>query len=457
MSGTINAAARAPASSHARAVTVPDTRATHWQRRLAQWLGTSNAAFRAACLLACAAIFAAHMLYVLVGDNPEGIRLTVGAYDFAGALVLALGLEPGGWGDPTLALVVVNAAAFVLFALGVWAVTADRVRHGRRVLGWVALQIFIGVTFESDLLYIVAAELPMVFALRHALLWLLGQTITMVCVWVGVFWLHSGDITVAVGEATIVLEGMALAQLFALVAMSVVMTVAWQAFAFMLGYVAMSERRSRLAAAHANAELRATHHLLAESAKANERLRIARDLHDGLGHHLAALGLHLELAARHAPEPDGGPLRTAQAIAKALFGEVRAAVGRERGEQPLDLRGSLERLCAGVPEPRVELDFDVDCRVADPAVAHAVFRGVQESVSNAVRHARAHTVSVGIRRTHRGVTVEVVDDGVGRDEVRYGHGLDGMRERIEGLGGVLDVGAAPGRGLSVRFVVPDHA
>ena len=124
-----------------------------------------------------------------------------------------------------------------------------------------------------------------------------------------------------------------------------------------------------------------------------------------------------------------------------------------REEAPLDLSGALQTLVAGIPHPRVHLDIENDLRV-EAALAHTIFRCVQEALTNALRHAGAENVFLSIEMNDEIIALTVRDDGRGAAELRAGHGLSGLRERIEGLGGKIEVAAQPGVGLTLRALLP---
>jgi signal transduction histidine kinase len=110
-------------------------------------------------------------------------------------------------------------------------------------------------------------------------------------------------------------------------------------------------------------------------------------------------------------------------------------------------------LIAGIPHPRVHLRFEDDLRV-DAALAHTVFRCVQEALTNAVRHARAENVYLVIETKADTVAVTVRDDGRGVAELQAGHGLSGLRERIEAMGGKIEIEVQAGAGLTLRALFP---
>jgi signal transduction histidine kinase len=230
-------------------------------------------------------------------------------------------------------------------------------------------------------------------------------------------------------------------------------TCGFMLFAVSAAHLARSEASARESLAKVNAELRATHALLADNARMAERLRISRDLHDVLGHNLTSLTVHLDVADRLAQGASVQHVRCARAIAGTLLDEVRGVVSQIR-VQPVDLRATLLSLTEGLPGLRVDLTIPDELTALDPARADAILRCVQELITNTLRHAQAHELSIEIRQAVDGaLSIAARDDGRG-GEVIEGHGLAGMRERFEALGGSLSIACAPGRGFSVEGQIP---
>jgi signal transduction histidine kinase len=232
-----------------------------------------------------------------------------------------------------------------------------------------------------------------------------------------------------------------------------VSTCGFELFAVSAAHLARSEATARQSLATANAELRATHALLADNARMAERLRISRDLHDVLGHNLTSLTVHLDVASRLAQGASVEHVRCARTIAGTLLDEVRGVVSQIR-VQPVDLRATLLSLTEGLPGLRVDLTLPDELTALDPARADAILRCVQELITNTLRHAQAQELSIEIRQSLDGaLSIAARDDGRG-GEVVEGHGLAGMRERFEALGGSLAIACAPGRGFSVQGQIP---
>jgi signal transduction histidine kinase len=233
-------------------------------------------------------------------------------------------------------------------------------------------------------------------------------------------------------------------------------TCGFELFALSAAHLARSEAQAREHLMRANAELRATHALLAESTRMAERLKISRDLHDVIGHSLTSLTVHLDVAGRLTRGGGVEHIRCARQLAGALLSEVRDVVSQIR-VQPVDLRATLRSLTEGLVALRVNLVIPDDLTALDAVRADAILRCVQELITNTLRHAQAGELHVEIQQSDAGgVVIRAQDDGRGGANVE-GHGLAGMRERFESLGGKLSFSSAPGRGFSVHGYIPAAA
>jgi len=225
----------------------------------------------------------------------------------------------------------------------------------------------------------------------------------------------------------------------------------FQSFAAVAVYIARREADARQALAWANAELRATRSLLEEASRVNERTRIARELHDVIGHDLTALGLQLEIATHVTCEQAPAHVAKARDVTARLLRNVRDVVGAMRASEGTDLREALRTLVRDLPGLTVHLRLPEALFVDDAARAHCVLRCVQEIVTNTLRHARAGNLWINIEQRPGGIAVDARDDGRGADAVRAGHGLSCMRARIEELGGFLQIASAPSFSVTAQL------
>ncbi len=228
----------------------------------------------------------------------------------------------------------------------------------------------------------------------------------------------------------------------------------FSAFVFLLSLFAREQFQARELLRATNAQLQATRGLLADSSRSAERLRIARDLHDVMGHHLTALSLNLEVAVHQQGEAARDHVHKAQQIARSLLADVRRVVSDLREEDQLDLGEALPHLVDGITGLKVHLKLPPSLQVPDAALAQDVLRLVQEAVTNCIRHARARNLWLQIHLLERGLHIHVQDDGRGRERLQPGNGLTGMQERVEHMGGWMKVETAAGKGFKLEFFVP---
>ena len=231
----------------------------------------------------------------------------------------------------------------------------------------------------------------------------------------------------------------------------------FQAFAALTGHYAGTREQAREHLARVNAELLATRRLLEESARAGERLKLSRELHDVAGHSLTALKLNLARLARDAALREREEIAVSVRLADDLLAQIRQVVGALRAHDGLDLRAALEALSAPMPGVRVALDVEAGLRVDDLDQAEALLRCAQEAITNALRHGRAGTIRIALRREAGALTLRVDNDGLAPAQLREGHGLTGMRERLAAVGGTLELESTPPRGLRLTARIPEPA
>jgi signal transduction histidine kinase len=224
-----------------------------------------------------------------------------------------------------------------------------------------------------------------------------------------------------------------------------------------LGFQLLAFAVARLYAqkARTNAELRAAKSAAEENSRLSERLRIARELHDVLGHRLTALRLHLEAAERTTEGAARETCRTANALAAEALGDVRAVVASLREDDRIDLATALRAIAADLPgPPRVHLTIPPALTCADGPRSLALLRCAQEIVTNATRHAGAENLWLEVVEDGGALELAARDDGRGAERPAPGAGLRGMRERVESAGGAVQWTTAPGAGFSLRARLP---
>ncbi|MFI9010885.1 sensor histidine kinase [Actinosynnema sp. NPDC053489] len=242
--------------------------------------------------------------------------------------------------------------------------------------------------------------------------------------------------------------------------------------AYFFGDMAWVSARREAELEHRAEQLRRSQEQNTRGAIVAERVRIARDLHDVVAHHVSVMGVQAGAARRvldRDPELAREALRTVEDTARTAIGELRGLLGVLRADPEEEVReGAGERSSPGLDQLP---ELAEQARSAGLAVAHgvygeprpvpegvalSVYRIVQESLTNVVRHADASRADVRVRFLEKSLEVEVADDGRGRAGASggAGFGLVGMRERVAVHGGELEAGPRRDAGYLVRARFP---
>jgi signal transduction histidine kinase len=223
----------------------------------------------------------------------------------------------------------------------------------------------------------------------------------------------------------------------------------------------VARRAASEVAAHAAEEARA--------AVADERARIARELHDVITHNLNVMVLHASAAAgvvEQAPDRARASLQAIEATGRGALVEMRRLLGVLRDHDlagapraPQPRLAALDDLVAQARAAHVDVTIDVDADdLLTDGVELAAYRIVQESLSNAIRHAPGSSVRVAVRQADGHLHVDVVNSNPSAvadpAPSSGGHGLIGMRERVSVFGGSLHTGPRPDGGFAVHATIP---
>jgi two-component system, NarL family, sensor histidine kinase DesK len=200
-----------------------------------------------------------------------------------------------------------------------------------------------------------------------------------------------------------------------------------------------------------NRKLRKANEEIEHLAKVAERERIARDLHDVLGHTLSVITLKSELAGKlidRDPQRAGQEIREVEQISRQALSDVRDTI---RGYRSKGLVAELAQAKSTLETAGVVVQCDASTMVKLPALHEGVLSlAVREAVTNAVRHAQARTCHLRLEQQNGSFRLEIVDDGRGGFQSE-GNGLRGMRERVEMLGGTLDHDTHAGTRLTITL------
>lgn len=341
----------------------------------------------------------------------------------------------------------INLSLLAGFCLACWRAT----RRGgtplsmRGVTILLIAQVIAATGTSLELLVVVAAELPLVLPPRQARRWLLivlGTT-SLVFGLLALGLITNADQSGPLSPARLALDW--------------ITSLVWEGFAFGIGGLAAAEASQRGALQAMNTELTAAQSQLADHSRLAERLAIARELHDSVGHHLTAVSVQLELARQLCDGRAAEVVSRAGAMTRHALDEVRHVVDPLRRPRLRDLRAGLEEMTRLAVRPVVTLDVDDALPPLRAAASHALYRCAQEALTNAVRHSEARELTLSLRAHAGGVLLHARDNGRGRAAVVPGHGLGGMRERLAALGGHLAIETAPGRGFQLSAWMPADA
>ena len=251
--------------------------------------------------------------------------------------------------------------------------------------------------------------------------------------------------------------------------------VSWAVGALLLGGSVRGRSAERAAMEERARQLAETRDEEARRRVAEERVRIARDLHDSVAHSMASISVQAGVGAHvldERPEDARAALLAIKHASRDALAELRATLSMLRSSEAASREpaAGLDRLASLVESSRaaglpVEVVIEGDPRPLPPAVDMAAFRIVQESLTNVIRHAGPARATVAVRHGNDGLEVEVTDDGKGAVDGNGdgtgdakggggGHGLAGMRERVAVLGGELHTGPGHGGGYRVRARFP---
>jgi len=371
--------------------------------------------------------------------------------------------------------IVGSTVAYLVFGAAYWLVTRDLgMRRPRKFdIGLLAVLTLSAIAVSklsvtglgSILLMLVSGVIPWLMPVGAGVAWLILQNVPLIPVF----------------------ENLGFTPWFAV--LQAMMYVGYSSFTFITGLVARQQAAAREEQRRLNAELRATRALLAESSRMSERLRISRELHDLLGHHLTALSLNLEVAGHLAEGKALEHVRQSHTLAKLLLTDVREAVSEMREERGVDLSSALKVLVEGVPALQVGLELPESLRIDDPErIPEYVMRAFAtamngrpgpvvvalpedmlvervavpdapafEPVETWPRHAGATQLTLRLSEDADGLRLEARDNGRGARVAAPGNGLRGMRERLSACGGRVDIITAPGEGFALDVRLPLEA
>jgi signal transduction histidine kinase len=206
-----------------------------------------------------------------------------------------------------------------------------------------------------------------------------------------------------------------------------------------------------------NARLEAERQANVQRTAAEEQARMARELHDIIGHSVSVMTIQAAAAGDafdSRPAQVREALRAIESTGRETLAELRRLLAGLNGSfAPAPGLGNLDALVERVRSAGLAVELSGDPPPLPPSVDLTAYRIVQEALTNTLKHAHATTARVGIRHNGGALEIVVIDDGQGAEEVTPGHGIIGMRERAASFGGELTAGPEPG-GFAVRARIP---
>jgi two-component system sensor histidine kinase DesK len=361
-----------------------------------------------------------------------------------GGFTAQQGLYEGGWTTPVLALTVLSALYFItallVLILELNPAGADkRQRRLKRVLNVQGGLVFSLFIFSPESASVFAALfLPRVrthYSLNVAI-WILAFTIVTFIASIAFYY---GDELGPLGITIVA-----------------ILASGFYVFTLVHSHNAVREKELRQEALALNSELMATRELLAQTSRQTERLRIARNIHDLLGHQLTGLILNLEVASHISEGKAQDKVKQSLSLAKSLLGDLRDAVSDLRESASLDFNQALKEITGNISEVEVNLSIEEGLVVGNAETAETLIRCIQESLTNIRRHANATRCFISLYRRDGEVVLQVNDNGSVESDISPGNGLNGMMERIDALSGKLRWGKKRGS-FFLEAIIPLRA
>jgi len=224
-------------------------------------------------------------------------------------------------------------------------------------------------------------------------------------------------------------------------------------FAIFMSFQAKESEEARIEAVQLNNELRVAQGLLEQLTRQNERTRIARDLHDLLGHHLTALIINLQVAG-HLTEGDAkNKVDQCHSMAKLLLSDVREAVSTLRENNDIDFNLMIELMVSRIPNLKVVVQIDLNLGLEDITLARDLLFCIQEAMTNSLRHSGADEFVISQTLEDEHLILTLSDNGQTDKVLAKGNGLLGIDERVQEHKGEVLIDTSTGS-LKLKIVIP---
>lgn len=237
-------------------------------------------------------------------------------------------------------------------------------------------------------------------------------------------------------------------------------TVLFYTFALFALTMINSTRKERLAREESeqlNRELKVTQALLKEASEHAERTRIARNIHDLLGHHLTALAIKLQVASHLSDGEAKQHIDECHQLSKLLLSDVREAVSEMRENSAIDMQEAIARIVALTPGIQVSITIAEHLIIDDIGIATTILRTIQESLTNTLKHSQATACDIELSVVQNQFVLNICDSGGNSNAtINEGNGLTGIRERVAQKAGTVVYKLTP-QGFHTCVSIPMEA
>ena len=232
------------------------------------------------------------------------------------------------------------------------------------------------------------------------------------------------------------------------------MFIAFHFFAAVVTQRMLSEQKAKEELALSHITLENTQALLTDAAADAERLSLARELHDDVGHQLTSLIINLDLARRTANASDKAQLEACYLQAKLALNTTREVVSKKRSIHQINLLETLHNLADKTPRLEVRLVISEPFSCTSLLIAQAILRCTQEALTNTLKHSNATLFQIDLMEDNKGYQLTLTDNGRGYQSFSAGNGLTGIQERIEQLNGQCDINQSA-NAFTITIRIPD--
>ncbi|MDQ7050127.1 MAG: histidine kinase [Enterobacterales bacterium] len=222
------------------------------------------------------------------------------------------------------------------------------------------------------------------------------------------------------------------------VIMKSLLYVSFHFFAIMMSHQTKIAEQATEKTNQLNAELIATQNLLNQASRLNERTRIARDLHDLVGHHMTALIINLQIISHLTEDDTKKKVDQCHALSKLLLSDIRVAVSSLRQNQTLDFKALFQTMIKQVPKLEIHDDIKIDFELEDIQLVTNLLSIMQEAITNCLKHSHATKLYLKMFKQNKTLFLEISDNGQVKPPLFTGNGLNGMKERVSLLKGNID-------------------